>query len=99
MRLAYFTFTNKNEVAKMNAIEIGNFPDCNMMLQAANISVPNSKWGSKPFVWRDVKRHIICIRSWRDQQSGVEKDKSCIKIVADGFIPVSRFVYEQLKSS
>ena len=45
MRLAYFTFTDKNEVAKMNAIEIGNFPDCNMMLQAANISVPNSEWG------------------------------------------------------
>ena len=25
MQLAYFTFTDKNEVAKMNAIEIGNF--------------------------------------------------------------------------
>ena len=50
MRLAYFTFTDKNEVAKMNAIEIGNFPDCNMMLQAANSSVPDSEWGSKQFV-------------------------------------------------
>ena len=44
-------------------------------------------------------RFIVCIRPWRDQQSGAEKDKSCIKIVADGLIPVSRFAFKRLKSA
>jgi hypothetical protein len=35
----------------------------------------------------------------QDRQGGAEKDESCIKIMADGLIPVSRFAYKRLKSS
>jgi hypothetical protein len=45
------------------------------------------------------RRCFVRLRTWRDQQGGAEKDESCIKIMADGLISVSRFAYKRLKSS
>lgn len=45
------------------------------------------------------RRCTVCLWPWHGKQSGAEKDESCIKIVAGGLIPVSRFVYERLKNS